>query len=148
MSAASEELFEVADRLDSVSVRGKAPEVEDPLRALEAAADQVGKTWSGSFIGYHSRVYYHGLEPPPPGAHFSPEWGFVQVFGQDTRGQWEENDFDSVQRAIRRAAGDPDLDLAQRLAEEAREAFEDSRAEVVSILSVMPEERDDTIVEQ
>ena len=146
MSTASDELFEIVNRLKEVTAAGEATTVKVPLDALEVAAEQVGKAWSGSFIGYHSRVYYHGLRPPPPGAHFSPEWGFAQVYGRDTMGQWEEHDFDSVQRAIREAAGDPDLGPAQSLAEKAREVFEDSRAELVSVLSVMLEERDDTVV--
>ncbi len=148
MSVTSDELFEIVNRLEEINAKGKAITVKEPLDALEVAAERVGKAWSGSWIGYHSRVYYHGLRPPPLGAHFSPEWGFAQVFGQDTRGQWEEHDFDSVQRAIREAAGDPDLGLARSLAEEAREVFEDSRAELVSILGVMLEERDDTVVAQ
>ncbi len=148
MSSTSEELFEIANRLGEVTRASTAATVREPLDALETAADQVGKAWSGSFIGYHSRVYYHGLQPPPPGAHFSPEWGFAQVFGHDTRGQWEEQDFDSVQSAIREAAGRPDWGPAQALAKEAREVFEDSRAELVSVLSVMLEERDDTVVSE
>lgn len=143
MNTASEELFEIVNRLEEVTAAGESAAVKAPLDALEAAADQVGKAWSGSCIGYHSRVYYEGLHPPPPGAHFSPEWGFAQLFGEDTRGSWVEQDFDAVQRAIREGAGDPDLSTAKGVAEEARDAFEDSRAELVSILSVMLEERED-----
>lgn len=148
MSTASDELFEIVNRLEEVNSAGKATDFNGPLDALETAADQAGKAWSGSFIGYHSRVYYRGLRPPPPGAHFSPEWGFAQLFGEDTRGQWEEHDFDAVQRAIREAAGNPDLGASQSVAREAREVFEDSRAELVSILSVMLEEREDNFVAQ
>lgn len=148
MSDTSEELFEIVNRLEEITAGGEATTVKEPLDTLEIAADRAGKAWSGSFIGYHSRIYYHDLKPPPPGAHFSLEWGLEQIFGQDTRGQWEEYDFDAVQRTIRKAADDPELGPAQRLAQEAREVFEDSRAELVSILSVMLEERDDPIVAQ
>ena len=123
VSTTSDELFEIVDRLEEINVKGEAPAAREPLEALENAADLIGKAWSGSFIGYHSRVYYHDLEAPPPGAQFSPEWGFQQLFGHDTRGQWEEYAFDSVQRAVHKAAGDPNLQVAQSLAKEARGDF-------------------------
>lgn len=146
MNAISNELFEVADRLEEVNKKGETPKISGVLDALESAADQVGKSWSGSFVGYQSRVYYRNLEPPPPGAHFSSEWGFKNVLSNDTKGQWEEHNFDLVQRTIREAAGHPDLLPAQNLAEEAREVFEDSQNEIVSILTVMLEERDDSVI--
>ena len=58
MSNISDELFGIADRLEHVAARGKDPEIEGPVRAVEAAADEVGKAWSGSWFGYQSRVYY------------------------------------------------------------------------------------------
>lgn len=73
MSAISDDLFEVANRLEEVNKEGETPGVSGPLNILESAADQVGKSWSGSFVGYQSRVYYRNLEPPPTGAHFSSE---------------------------------------------------------------------------
>lgn len=146
MSAISDELFEVADLLEEVNKKGETSKVSGPLDALESAADQVGKSWSGSLVGYQSRVYYRNLEPPPPGAHFSSEWGFKNVLSNDTKGQWEERNFDLVQRAIRKAASNPDLLTAQNLAREAREVFEDSQNEIVSILTVMLEARDDAVI--
>lgn len=64
----------------------------------------------------------------------------------DTKGQWEEHNFDLVQRAIHEAAGNPDLLPARNLAEKAREFFEDSQNEIISILTVMLEERDDAVI--
>lgn len=146
MSTTSDELFELTNRLEETSAKSRATDVQEPLNALENAADRIGKAWSGSWIGYHSRVYYHGLEAPPPGAQFSPEWGLQQVFGDATRGQWEVYDFDSVQNAVYEAAGNPDLSEATSLAEKAHQVFEDSQAEIASILSVMLEEKEDTVI--
>ncbi len=70
-----EELLEIADRLEGLSQPATVPEVKEPLERLEEAAIRIGKAWSGSCLGYHSRIYYRDLTPPPPGAHFSSEWG-------------------------------------------------------------------------
>jgi hypothetical protein len=37
---------------------------------VDEVAGEVAKSWSGSWLGYHSRVYRSGLRPAPPGAHF------------------------------------------------------------------------------
>ncbi len=113
MNVISDDLFEIAQRLHSISVKGNLPEVKTPLTKLIEIADKVGKSWSGSWLGYHSRVYYRNLEPPPPGARFSQEWGFMDLaFIRTTVGDWVEFDYGDVRRAIYKIAGNPDLKLA------------------------------------
>ena len=58
----------IADQLEALSQKAEQPEVKQPLDHLEDAASRIGKAWSGSCIGYHSRIYYKGLKPTPPGA--------------------------------------------------------------------------------
>jgi hypothetical protein len=42
-------------------------------------------------LGYQASVYYNDLQTPPPGAHFSQEWGLMDRFGiQGTTGDWRE----------------------------------------------------------
>ncbi len=48
MTEPQEELLQIGDRLGGLVARAKAPEVCEPLTALRNAADQVGKSWSGS----------------------------------------------------------------------------------------------------
>ncbi len=74
------------------------------LERLRDAANEVAKAWSGSNIGYHATVHYEGLEPPPPGAHFSAEWGFMSAM-LGTRGQWREFNRDDLEKYIVDAAG-------------------------------------------
>lgn len=143
MSTIYDELFDIADRLEEVRARIQTPAIEEPVRRLEAAADDVGKAWSGSWFGYHSRVYYRDLKPPPPGAQFSPEWGMQETFSPGTVGEWAQYDFDDVQRAIYAAAGDPNLEQAKELAQSARDTFEDCREEVSSLIITAVQERDD-----
>ena len=47
-------LFNIADELEKTAE--KVP--EDELDKIESVGEEFGKSWSGSFLGYHSRVYY------------------------------------------------------------------------------------------
>jgi hypothetical protein len=105
----AEELFRIAGRLDSQSNKLKNEEFNKPLQRLADAAERVGRAWSGSWLGYHSRVYYADLAEPPPGARFSQEWGMMDTFAiRDTVGDWREYRFDDVVSAIQQYAGNPD----------------------------------------
>src|SRR4051794_37569826 len=95
-AAIADELRTVSERLVAAARAGDAPAVSEPLRALNDAAVAVGKAWSGSPIGYHSRVYYDELTEPPPGAHFSSEWGFQSAYSNPTLGDWREYRYDDV----------------------------------------------------
>ena len=105
MSTISDDLFEIAQRLDSLGAKFGESKIKNPLERLETEANKAGKAWSGSWLGYHSRVYYRDLQPPPPGARFSQEWGLMRIsFIDDTRGDWVEYDFDAVRDAIYESA--------------------------------------------
>jgi hypothetical protein len=57
-SKSHEELLEIADGLESLSQRAAVPEVKEALERLEEAATRIGKSGSGSCLGYHLRIYY------------------------------------------------------------------------------------------
>lgn len=97
------------------------------------AAEAVGRSWSSSNIGFHADVYYEGLQSPPPGAHFSPEWGFLGKF-QGTTGNWKEYPRDVVVQHIDAKAGNPDISHLQQDADDATRIFLDSRDDVMSLL--------------
>jgi hypothetical protein len=75
-----DELFTLAERLKNAADGIDASGIAQPLTALEEAANAVGRSFSGSWQGYHSRVYYADLSTPPPGAHFSQEWGLMDTY--------------------------------------------------------------------
>lgn len=147
MPSSSEDLQHVFDELSDFVERTKRPEIEDPLRGLEAVATEVARAWSGSWYGYHAYVYYRDLEPPPPGAHFSKEWGLMEN-GLGTTGDWYEYDFDNVRGLIFKRAGDPDLKTAQSVADEGRKLFEEKREELLSILEAALTDRKDSFLER
>ena len=140
----AEELFGIAGRLDSQSNTLKNEEFNKPLQRLADAAERVGRAWSGSWLGYHSRVYYAGLAEPPPGARFSQEWGMMDTFAfRDTGGDWSEYRFDDVISAIQQYAGNPDTQKQEAQSSAAREVFEESQFQVLSLVSGILEIRKD-----
>jgi len=101
-----EELDDIAERLDAGAKPADGATVKNALDRLEKAANEVGKAWSGSAIGYHARVYYSGLRPPLPGAHFSAEWGWQRRRTlPSTTGDWAEQNPDDVERVIQGRLG-------------------------------------------
>lgn len=144
MSNISDELFKIAEELDSVKAEFDSTKVKASLNKLENAISKVGLSWSGSCLGHHSRVYYKDFQTPPPGARFSQEWGFIKADPFNfTMGDWSEYAHDDVRRAIYDLAGNPDLKLAEELAEKARDIIEDKLAELLSLITTALNEQDD-----
>jgi hypothetical protein len=129
---AFEELFELATHLEAAAETGNAEDIEHPLKALQDAAAQVGRAFSGSWLGYHSRVYYEGFATPRPGANFSQEWGLRHPEG--SRGGWREYSYADVEVHIEALAKHPNLDPARDAARQADEVFDRGKAEIISIL--------------
>ncbi|NQV87594.1 MAG: nucleotide-binding protein, partial [Woeseiaceae bacterium] len=130
-----EELLAIAERMATIANQVDTPAIAEPLAALEEAAANIAKAWSGSWWGYHAGVYYADLVPPPPGAHFSQEWGLMDAFEMGSSGDWREFDSDEMERAIYKLANDPDLTAARQYAENGKKAFDDDRSEALSILT-------------
>lgn len=140
-----EELFAIAEKLKKAASAVDGDDVAKPLDALENAAKAVGRSFSGSWQGYHSRVYYANFSAPPPGDHFSQEWGLMDTYASSlgSRGDWQEYDAEEVQAHIRDQAGHPDLEKAQTAAKAARDVFAFAKSEILSLLHSELEERDD-----
>ncbi len=144
-----EELFALAEKLKASAASGEDNELSGPLAALEDAAHKVGRAFSGSWQGYHARVYYADLTPPPPGAHFSQEWGLMDNYMSSlgSRGDWREYDSEEIKEHIRSAVANPDLASARSASEKAAETFEFSKAELMSILQSELDDRTDVFLE-
>jgi predicted nucleotide-binding protein len=126
------ELFGLAKQCEAAAANANTDDIEQPLKALEDAADQVGQAFSGSWLGYHSRVYYEGFSTPPPGTNFSQEWGFQHPEGY--RGRFREYKYADVEAHIQALAKHPNLDPARGAARHADEVFDKGKAEIISIL--------------
>jgi predicted nucleotide-binding protein len=125
----SKKIFQIASNLSSYD-EWKSAELD----LLVNTAEEFEKAWSGSWLGYHSRVYYAEFQLPPPGAAFSQEWGFIESFSQGTRGDWREFQFDDVVAIINEEAGNPDYNSLFAASEKAKDVFEDSKSDALSLI--------------
>jgi hypothetical protein len=136
---AVQELTDAAKRFADAAALADPEKITAPLKSLAEAAEKIEHAFSGSWLGYHSRVYYEGLRRPPPGSNFSQEWGFAgypELVGHGSRGNWREFDPEDVKSSIYQLAGSPDLGPAQAAAADAAGIFDEAKAEVVSILEI------------
>jgi len=133
LAASIAELRAIHNELTNLSAALSAPDFTKPLMALDESAKNVGKAWSGSWLGYQSQVYYKDLQPPPAGAHFSVEWGF-DVWESETQGEWQEFTVDEIRNSIIENAGSPDISECQKVSEKYRASIEEKRDEIASIL--------------
>lgn len=139
-----DDLFKIADSMDAKAKSTEDNGFKKPLQSLIDAAELVGRSWSGSWFGYHSRVYYAGLADPPPGARFSQEWGMMDTFAiEDTVGDWREYRFGDVIEAISQEAGNPDTTQQKNTSKAIASEFEDAQSNALSLLSSVIEFRKD-----
>lgn len=131
---AHEELFQLVEPLSAAASGIERKEISQPLAALRAAVTEVEWSFSGSWLGYHSRVYYENFQTPPPGAHFSQEWGLMDTLASlGSVGRWREYPAEEVKQHVLRLAGNPDLSAAETAADSADDVFNHAKAEITSI---------------
>jgi hypothetical protein len=112
------------------------------LDALERSAQDIAKSWSNSWLGYHSRVYYENFNSPPPGHHFDLDCGLdpTQRFMARKRGpvRWSEFPDDAVKDEIFRRAGisAADLEQVRNASMNARKRFIKAQAQICDILKI------------
>jgi predicted nucleotide-binding protein len=133
--AAFEELLELARRLRDQAGKGEDPAFKEPVDALSKAAELIGLSSSQSWLGYHANVYYDEFHVPPPGAHFSKEWGLMERMHRSrSNSGWRECDPEKVKAIVRVEAGNPDLTDARKIEAAASSIFSSAKAECIPIL--------------
>jgi hypothetical protein len=127
-----EEFTAMAEKLEKAEEPIRFPTANLSLGALEKAIRIAESCWSGSWLGYHARVYHEEMEPLPPGTKFHVEWGLVtgEAVGNPSTGKWNKYRREDVVRFIWERARNPNLDSlrqasakAARLHAEVREAL-------------------------
>ncbi len=149
MTELAEKLFTIANNLDELVKRAESGSISKPLHKVRESANEIGRAWSGGWLGYHSRVYYANLEPVPAGAHFSTEWGFdTSYVTHPTVGDWVEYTFDQVRSHIFAVAGVKSLDDAEGFAKKSGEAFKEAREEALSVLTLATQKVKDPFLDR
>ncbi|WP_030540263.1 TIR domain-containing protein [Sphingobium sp. DC-2] len=130
-----DELFGIAERLEASAKSAVLEAMQPHFAKLEEVSSTAGRAFSGSWLGYHARVYYKDLEPAPPGAHFSQEWGLRDSYSTlGSVGEWREYDSKQLVDYLRKRAGNPDLGTVAAAAVGAERVFGTAKAEIRSII--------------
>jgi predicted nucleotide-binding protein len=150
MSDLSDKLFSAADKLDAEFDKWNKSEFSAITAKLRDVAENVGRSASGSSLGYHSRVYYANFQSPPAGAHFSHEWGlYAERFINDTTGDWRECKYEDVIAFIhsRAEVTKKDLIAVGEAADRVEDEFDKGKSEFLSMISVATESRNDSFLD-
>lgn len=142
----SQELTGIVEKLEALANDKEFNHIISIADGLQDASERIGKSWSGSCLGYHANVYYCDFCKPPIGAYFSVEWGLKTALGDGTKGNWIEHDPDRVIEEILKEAGQPDLAHMKENATKYRLQIEMLKSEALSILSVYMSGKDDRYV--
>jgi predicted nucleotide-binding protein len=130
------ELNSIVEDLLQVEKLATDSEASRAIEAIMKAAGEFAVAFSGSWQGYHSRVYYQNFQRPPPGAHFSQEWGLRgnEFRRLGSKGEWKEYDYEFVRNAVLQRAGNPDLQKVEDAERESKLVLQQSIDTLDSIL--------------
>jgi len=142
-----QELLELHEELTSFIDSSTAPAVLSTLDTLEDTANEIGRAWNKSWIGYQANIYYKDLQPSPPGSHFDSEWGFIDSRTSGTYGDWIEVDPYHVRDNILKKVLESDLKDAANLAAKSQQLFIEKRDQIHSILEAIKLEHNDPFFE-
>lgn len=106
----------------------------DEIDHLIDITEEISKSFSGSWFGYHSRVYYRDFNTPPSGAIFSAEWGLMDSFSMGSVGDWVEYQYDAVINYIHNEWNDNELDEYIKISNKANSIFEVCKSDTLSLI--------------
>lgn len=143
-----EELLEIAQKLKTASEGANASAYKSPTTAITEAIKKVGEAFSGSWLGYHSRVYYKNFQSPPPGEHFSQEWGNYgnPYLDYETDNAWIEYTASDIKTHIMNIAENPNIDECKVISENATRIFYENKSNIESILTCELEKKTDSFI--
>ncbi|MHB8843944.1 MAG: TIR domain-containing protein [Nitrospirota bacterium] len=111
--------------------------IQDNTTVFKSNLSQISKSFSGSCIGYHARIYYRQFQTPQPGDHFSVEWGFMQRLSNPTSQNWVEYTEETVRKAARTDVAPDYDDRLKQVSKHAEQTCEESRDTLLVIVDAM-----------
>lgn len=145
----AQDLFGVADAADEARALISGDDIQTPLSAIRRVVEEARRAWSGSNIGYHATVYYAGLEPKPPEAQFSPEWGLMDRWPtHQPHPGWRVMDYQTVVDELLARAGRPDINAIAKNLEPIQETFSSLKERAISLLTGALAETSDSFLDR
>lgn len=140
------ELTEASRRLLEFAAAYDAAPEKNALDAIWQSAHELGKSASGSWLGYHANVYYNDFQPPPAGAHFDVEHGTGGTYFAGPDDNWVEHTSQHVYDLLVDEAGKAALSAAEVQAEHGLSLLKSVQADASSVLAVYLDNHDDKFV--
>ncbi|MBN3253674.1 nucleotide-binding protein [Pectobacterium brasiliense] len=125
----TQQLQQIAEQLPDYSQKDFSE-----LEKIVNVADEIGKSWSGSWLGYQSRVYYAHFDSPPPGANFNMQFGLKDMYTMGSKGDWVEYTFKGVTSLIYEESDNVDLDIYKKQADAASNKLEETKGNILSVI--------------
>lgn len=89
-----------ATRLTDSNSSHRSDRLLEKATLLERVSVELHESFCGSWIGYHSSVYYEHFMSPPPGHHFCSKWGGLTHKNNRTKGIWIEYEPSEVEAML------------------------------------------------
>jgi hypothetical protein len=94
--------------------------------SLHEAAEQIALSWSGSFAGWHGKMYFWDFQAPSIGERFNGEWGGIQGIPNG----WQEKQAEHVEGAIEALLENFSLKDFERSIDTLRKNIEELKTEI------------------
>jgi uncharacterized protein (TIGR02391 family) len=122
--------------------------IEAQSRRLMDACSEIERSWSGSFAGWHGRMYFRDFGKPSLYQRFSGEWGGIQGIPDG----WEEKDAKEVAERISDIIGDGfSVEAFEKRIEALRTAIQDLKIEIdihLSLLDTKALDKEQALIEE
>lgn len=107
------------------------------VTALQKAVRQLDASWSGSWIGYHARVYLEGFAPRTAEVFFDAMTGFDAMFSR-MHGPWRVYEHEAVKELLfERVLGPDGRRELNELAREMHDYFLDMKSSMIALLDAL-----------
>ncbi len=140
------ELSEIGKNLVEIATEVDDSSIATTLNTLEMNANRVGQAWSGSWIGYHSLVYFRNFERPPTGTYFDKEFGLGHFSSSDRN--WLEFSIDQVREKIKEGLSQESLKHVVKTCDMCKKAFDKNKFSIHSIFQTLDSSNGDSILDQ
>lgn len=137
MSIASAQLGRTIDQLQLAVTSAASGGSREAYAAIEKNARKVGRSASGSWLGYQARIYWKNFEAPPPSVHFNIEQGLRSNPFTAPNANWIQYESAVVRTAILGVDGEATLANAQKTAEELEGLFDKSKNEALALIATL-----------